>query len=96
MENFVRSPEDVRQWLDRHGVSVTEWSRQHGFQAEVVFSLLSGRTRGRRGAAHKAAIALGLREMPASNERHPLHPLSPVTQEPSRADSVGKGVATMP
>ena len=72
MEKFVRTPAEARLWLERHGVTVTEWSRAHGFDAEVVFSLLSGRTRGRRGAAHRAAVALGLRAMPEANETHPL------------------------
>lgn len=67
-----RSPEQVKAWLERHGVTATEWARQHGFPPTVVFALLSGRTRGRRGAAHRAAIALGLKSAPPEDEEFPI------------------------
>lgn len=68
----VRTPVQAREWLDRHGVPVSEWARQNGFDPAVVFSLLSGRTRGRWGQAYEAAVKLGLRPAPATNEKHPL------------------------
>lgn len=70
--NSLRSPADVREWLGRHGVTISEWSRVHGFKPGVVFSLLSGRVRGSWGEAHEAAIALGLRAAPSGDEPHPL------------------------
>ena len=68
----VRTPAQARQWLDRHGVPVSEWARQNGFEPAVVFGLLSGRTRGRWGQAYEAAVKLGLRPAPATDEKHPL------------------------
>ncbi len=68
----LQSPADVREWLDRHGVTVSQWSRAHGFDPAVVFALLTGRTRGRRGMAFRAAIALGMRPAPSAEEPHPL------------------------
>lgn len=67
-----RSLEEAKAWLDRHGVSASEWARNHGFPPAVVLALLSGRTRGRRGAAHHAAIALGLKAAPPAEEVSPL------------------------
>lgn len=46
------------------GVTVTDWARANGFTANIVYTLLSGRTRGRRGKAHQAAVALGLKPRP--------------------------------
>jgi gp16 family phage-associated protein len=68
----IRKPEEIRAWLDRHGVSITEWARCHGLKPAVVAALLSGRTRGNRGAAHEAAVRLGLRPAPVDGDEHPL------------------------
>ncbi len=71
-QQTLRTPEQAREWLDRHGVPVSEWARANGFEPSVVFSLLSGRTRGRRGMAYTAAIALGLKASPTGHEEPPL------------------------
>lgn len=57
----IRTLQEVRQWFFDQGLTVTEWSRQHGFRADCVYALLAGRTQGRRGHAHRAALALGLK-----------------------------------
>lgn len=67
-----RTPQEARDWLLRHGIAVTDWARAHGFEPTVVFSLLNGRTRGLRGQAHLAAIALGLKQAPELGEPSPL------------------------
>jgi gp16 family phage-associated protein len=72
MSTTIRTPEEARAWLSRHGVTITEWARARGFKPAVVAALLAGRTRGRWGEAHDAAVALGLREAPQADEEHPL------------------------
>jgi gp16 family phage-associated protein len=72
----MRSPAEARAWLQRHGVTISEWARRHGFKPAVVSALLSERTRGCWGEAHDAAIMLGLRPAPADDEAHPLEPSS--------------------
>lgn len=67
-----RTPSEAQAWLDRHGVTVSEWARAHGFAPAVVFSLLSGRTLGRRGQSHHAAVALGLKGGAPEWEAPPL------------------------
>lgn len=57
----VRTPIEARQWFFDHGISISEWARSRGFSREVVYALLAGRTRGTRGEAHHAAVALGLK-----------------------------------
>lgn len=68
----IRTPQEARAWLNRHGVTIAEWARTHGFKPSVVAALLAGRARGRWGEAHDAAIALGLRPAPQAGEEHPL------------------------
>lgn len=55
------SIEDVRQRFDAAGVSVSDWACAQGLNPAIVYALLSGRVRGRRGQAHRAAVALGLK-----------------------------------
>lgn len=57
----VFTAEQVRKRFHASGVSVTDWAQKHGFSRQIVYSLLSGRTRGNRGVAHAAAVALGLK-----------------------------------
>jgi len=61
-QNFpLRTPTEARQWFFDHGISISEWAQSRGFSREVVYALLAGRTRGARGEAHHAAVALGLK-----------------------------------
>jgi gp16 family phage-associated protein len=56
-----RTVAEARRWFELTGEPVSAWARAHGFQPAVVYALLSGRTRGRRGHAHRAAVALGIK-----------------------------------
>ena len=56
-----RTKEEALEWFHSTGTPVNAWARAHGFPPAVVYALLAGRTRGRRGAAHHAAVALGLK-----------------------------------
>lgn len=56
-----RTRQEITAWFHDSGATVAEWAASHGFQPEVVYSLLAGRTKGRRGQAHRAAVALGLK-----------------------------------
>lgn len=59
--SVVRTVAEAREWFEVTGQTVTQWSLDHGFSPSVVYALLSGRTRGRRGDAHRAAVVLGLK-----------------------------------
>lgn len=76
---LLQTPAEARSWLDRHGVTISEWARANGFDPDVVFSLLNGRTRGRRGKAYAAALALRLRARPGGDELPPIEPELPPT-----------------
>lgn len=59
-------------WFRANGVTISHWSREHGFSYDVVKELLYGRNKGLRGESHKAAIALGLKPDPMqSQEQQP-------------------------
>jgi len=57
----ARTRKQVRYWFEVSGVSVSDWARDQGLPVSVVYALLAGRTRGRRGKAHRAAVALGMK-----------------------------------
>ncbi|WP_333709419.1 DNA-binding protein [Tepidimonas ignava] len=57
----VKTPEDVKEDLYRRGKSVPEVAREIGVSPRIVYELLRGRIKGRRGQAHKAAVVLGMK-----------------------------------
>lgn len=61
MSSGTRTPEEALRWFRQTGTPVAHWAVEHGFEPAVVYSLLNGRTRGHRGKAHHAAVALGLK-----------------------------------
>ena len=62
---------DVRAAFESNGISVAEWSRENGFQSALVYRVLNGDAKCRRGETHKIAIALGIKA-PASQEQQKL------------------------
>jgi gp16 family phage-associated protein len=61
-----RTPEEAKAWLIQSGVSVSAFARTLGVARNVVYDLLRGRSLGKYGDSHKAAVALGLKESPNS------------------------------
>lgn len=66
-DKYLQRLEETREWFAVNGIVISDWATQRGLEPTVVFSLLAGRTRGRRGKAHVAAVALGLKEAPSAN-----------------------------
>lgn len=58
----LRTPEQVRTDFERHGINVSQWAREHGLSRQSVFAALNGKTKGKRGDAHKAAVLLGIKD----------------------------------
>jgi gp16 family phage-associated protein len=61
----VRTAKEARSWFDENGISIAEWCRKNGVERHTVIDLLHERLKGRRGKAHKAAVALGMKRAPA-------------------------------
>ena len=53
--------ERAKRAFEARGVSVADWARQHGFSVQCVYGVLNGRTVGKRGEAHKVAVALRIK-----------------------------------
>lgn len=69
--NLTRTPEAARADLEQRGISVAAFAREHGLPYGIVYQVLTGQKKGRRGAAHTAAVLLGLKEGVISGaERH--------------------------
>ena len=64
------TPEACRAWLRANGVNVSELARKHDLPRQTLVDLLYGRMRGLRGEAHRAAVLLGLKDDPATLQRH--------------------------
>jgi len=57
----VKTAEEVRTDLYRRGKSIRDVAREIGVSERIVFELLRGRIKGRRGQAHRAAVLLGMK-----------------------------------
>jgi len=68
---------DVRQAFVDAGVSVSAWADHHGFRRGSVYAVLGGRSKGRRGEAHRIAVALGLKSLPTAVRLASLRAVSP-------------------
>jgi gp16 family phage-associated protein len=52
----------VKHQFYMRGEEISGWALAHGFSAAMVYSVLNGRCKARRGQAHRIAVALGLKE----------------------------------
>lgn len=51
----------VRKDFFERGISIADWSREHGFRPNAVYRVLSGGSLAMRGNAHAIAVALGVK-----------------------------------
>lgn len=58
----VKTVAEVKAEFNRTGKAVTAWAREHGYSPSLVFEVLRGRLKGRRGQAHEVAVLLGMKE----------------------------------
>jgi gp16 family phage-associated protein len=57
----LRSGAEVRSEFSRRGLSISGWARLHGYSAQLVYGVLTGRNQGLRGQSHEIAVRLGLK-----------------------------------
>ena len=53
--------EEARKRLEARGESVAEFARRNKLNTRSVYGVLYGNNKGRRGDAHQAAVALGIK-----------------------------------
>lgn len=58
----VSTPEQVRENLVKQGKTLMQWAKEENINYRTAQAVLSGTSRGRHGEAHRAAVALGLKE----------------------------------
>lgn len=58
----TKTPSQVKAELAHSGISVAQWATANSLNVMIVYGVLSGRRKGSRGEAHRAAILLGLKE----------------------------------
>ncbi|MGB9669933.1 MAG: DNA-binding protein [Halothiobacillaceae bacterium] len=58
----LRTPEQARDWLDSLGKTVTEFAAENQLDLFTTYQVLAGTKKGRRGKAHQAAVALGIKQ----------------------------------
>jgi gp16 family phage-associated protein len=54
--------EQARADLDRNGMTIAQFCRQHDLNKNLVSDLLNGRKKGVRGEARRAAVLLGIKD----------------------------------
>lgn len=59
-----------REELVAHGVNLREFCRTKKIDYQAARELLCGKSKGRRGKAHAAAVALGLKPNPKKGKCH--------------------------
>lgn len=57
----LRTPEQVRADFESKGQSIADWARKNGFGRSLVYEVLAGRKKCKRGASHRVAVLLGLK-----------------------------------
>lgn len=58
----MKTREQVKEEFERRGQPVRQWARQNGFSDRIVYEVLRGRIKGKRGEAHRVAVLLGLKD----------------------------------
>lgn len=57
----LKTSKQARAQLDEQGLSIAQFSRNNDLSAPIVYQVLNGLKKGRRGQAHKAAVLLGMK-----------------------------------
>lgn len=59
---MMRTSQEVRNELQKRGLSIAEWARQNGFSPELVHQVLNSNRIPIRGKSHQIAVKLGLKD----------------------------------
>ena len=58
--------EQIKAEFAARGITLTQWSAEHGFDRRSVYAVLNGFSAATHGNAHRIAIALGMKAPPES------------------------------
>lgn len=57
----TKNRQQAKEDFIEQGLTIQAFAKENGLSAGVVYEVLRGRLKGRRGQAHKAAVLLGLK-----------------------------------
>ncbi len=60
--------ERIREQFLLNGKTVQDWAKQNQTPAHLVYAVMSGRSKARRGESHRIAVLLGLLKPDAKND----------------------------
>lgn len=84
----LRNREQVRAEFERRGLSISSWARRHGYSAQLVYGVLTGKNRGLRGQSHEICVRLGLKKGVIGSETD----IDALASQPS--DGLGESATT--
>lgn len=78
-QSSLKKPEDVRAEFARKGISIAEWSRQHGANPQLVYEILAANPRRscKRGTSHRVAVLLGIKHGELADSVSEMNVVSP-------------------
>lgn len=59
---MIRTADQVRAEFQRKGLSISQWAIANGYSTNLVFEVLAGRKKAKRGQSHKIAVSLGMKD----------------------------------
>lgn len=58
---MAKTPHQVKEAFEQSGTTIASWAEARGFSRALVYAVLAGRKRCKRGASHQIAVALGIK-----------------------------------
>jgi gp16 family phage-associated protein len=61
----MKAPSQIKKDFEAEGISVAQWAREHGYKAHLVYNVVNGLSKYKRGESHRIAVALGIKQDPS-------------------------------
>lgn len=58
------TPQQVKDNFYSHGIPISQWADENGFNRSDVYRVLNGYTACKRGIPHQIAVKLGIKSLP--------------------------------
>ncbi|NUZ06718.1 DNA-binding protein [Piscinibacter koreensis] len=60
----MKTPKQAKAEFEERGLPISSWADERGFSRALVYAVLAGRKKGKRGVSHEIAVALGIKPAP--------------------------------
>lgn len=58
----MNTPNQVKLDFEARGISIAQWARDHGYKQHLVYNVINGLSKYKRGESHRIAVALGIKQ----------------------------------